>query len=174
MPDPDLSERKAFVERWVTMWDSPTAPTDAMAYYTEDAVIEDKAFDHTYRGHQELHEYFSRADQLFSDIRSVSLGVLVGPDHAVAQVHYSATIRQPFLCLPESSRGQRFSLYLMSLLEFAEDGRISRSVDAYDRTSVLQQLGVLPGDADWTASSGTPFSDGPSAGMSSRGPAPSG
>ncbi|MEV7598271.1 nuclear transport factor 2 family protein [Kitasatospora sp. NPDC089797] len=163
MTDVDPDERKAFVERWVTMWDSPTAPTDALAYYTEDAVIVDRAFDHTYRGHRELSEYFSRAGELFADIRSVSLGVLVGPGHAVAQVHYSATVREPFLCLPESSRGKRFSLHLMSLLEFAEDGRIARSVDAYDRTSVLQQLGVLPGDADWTASSGTPFT-GPNPG----------
>lgn len=164
MPDFDEAERKAFVERWITMWDSPTAPTDAMAYYTEDAVIEDKAFDHTYRGHQELHEYFSRAGQLFSDIRSVSLGVLVGPSHAVAQVHYSATVKEPFLCLPESSRGQRFSLYLMSLLQFAEDGRIARSVDAYDRTSVLQQLGVLPATVLDPTPSGTPFSGTPSSG----------
>ncbi|MBD0692768.1 nuclear transport factor 2 family protein [Streptomyces sp. CBMA123] len=158
MPDFDESERKAFVERWVTMWESPTAPADAMEYYTEDSVIEDKAFDHTYRGHQELHAYFSRAGELFSDIRSVSLGVLVGPSHAVAHVRYSATVREPFLCLPESSRGQRFSLYLMSLLEFAEDGRIARTVDAYDRTSVLQQLGVLPATPRTPAPSGTPFS----------------
>ncbi|MFE3504323.1 nuclear transport factor 2 family protein [Kitasatospora sp. NPDC059160] len=155
MPDFDPSERKAFVERWVTMWDSPTAPADAMEYYTEDAVIEDKAFDHTYRGHRELHEYFSRAGELFSDIRSVSQGVVVGPSHAVAHVHYSATVREPFLCLPESSRGKRFSLYLMSLLEFAEDGRIARSVDAYDRAGVLQQLGVLPDSAADSAAAPT-------------------
>ncbi|MCX4690404.1 nuclear transport factor 2 family protein [Kitasatospora purpeofusca] len=158
VPEFDESERKAFVERWVAMWESPTAPADAMAYYTEDAVIEDKAFGHTYRGHQELHEYFARAGALFSDIRSVSAGVLVGRSHAVAHVQYGATIREPFLCLPESSRGKSFSLYVMSQLEFAEDGRIVRSVDAYDRTAVLQQLGVLPAGVLPPAGVRTPFS----------------
>jgi steroid delta-isomerase-like uncharacterized protein len=157
VPEYDESERRAFVERWVAMWESPTAPSDAMAYYTEDAVIEDKAFGHTYRGHPELSEYFGRAAELFSDIRSVCTGVLVGPSHAVAHVQYGATIRQPFLCLPESTRGRRFSLYLMALLEFAPDGRIARGVDAYDRSSVLQQLGLLPADALQPADSATPF-----------------
>ncbi|MFD7412739.1 nuclear transport factor 2 family protein [Kitasatospora purpeofusca] len=158
VPQFDESERKAFVERWVAMWESPTAPADAMAYYTEDAVIEDKAFGHTYRGHRELHEYFARAGELFADIRSVSVGVLVGRSHAVAHVQYGATIREPFLCLPESSRGKGFSLYVMSQLEFAEDGRIVRSVDAYDRTAVLQQLGVLPAGLLAPAEVRTPFS----------------
>ncbi|MER5639853.1 nuclear transport factor 2 family protein [Kitasatospora sp. NPDC002227] len=157
MPGFDEHERRAFVERWVAMWESPTAPGDAMAYYTEDAVIEDKAFGHTYRGHAELQEYFSRAGELFADIRSVCTGVQLGPSHAVAHVRYGATIRQPFLCLPESARGKRFSLDLMALLEFAEDGRIARGVDAYDRACVLQQLGLLPDTALQPADSATPF-----------------
>ncbi|MFI5530144.1 nuclear transport factor 2 family protein [Kitasatospora sp. NPDC051853] len=159
----DEGERKAFVERWVVMWNSPTAPSDAMAYYTEDAVIEDKAFGHSYRGHRELNEYFRRAGDLFADIHAVPLDVLVGPAHALAHVQYTATLREPFLCLPESSRGKRFSLYVMSLLEFAEDGRIARGVDAYDRTSVLQQLGALPATLV-PDTSGTPFADTASAG----------
>ncbi len=128
------------------------------AYYTEDAVVDDKAFGHTCRGHRELHEYFTRAGALFSGIRSVSAGVLVGRSHAVAHVQYGATIREPFLCLSESSRGKSFSLYVMSQLEFAEDGRIVRSVDAYDRTAVLQQLGVLPAGVLPPAEVRTPFS----------------
>jgi steroid delta-isomerase-like uncharacterized protein len=157
VPEFDADERKAFVERWVSMWESPTAPTDALAYYTEDAVIVDTAFGHTYRGHQELGEYFGRAAELFADIRSVCTGVLVGPSHAVAHVRYGATVRRPFLCLPESAKGQTFSLYLMALLEFAEDGRISRGTDAYDRTGVLQQLGLLPDTALQPPAAATPF-----------------
>ncbi|MFJ8045751.1 nuclear transport factor 2 family protein [Kitasatospora sp. NPDC096147] len=152
----DEAERRAFVERWVVMWNSPTAPEDAMAYYTEDAVIEDKAFGHSYRGHRELNEYFRRAGDLFADIDAAPAGVLVGPTHALAHVQYSATVKEPFLCLPESSRGKRFTLYVMSLLEFAEDGRIARGVDAFDRLAVLQQLGVLPGTLE-PESFGTPF-----------------
>ncbi|MEV7279282.1 nuclear transport factor 2 family protein [Streptomyces sp. NPDC093111] len=161
MSEFDENERREFVERWVGMWESPTAADDAMAYYTEDAEIVDKAFGHTYRGHHELRQYFSNAMELFANIRSVCTGVLVGRTHAVAHVRYTATIRKPFLCLPESARGREFSLYLMALLEFAEDGRITRGVDAYDRAAVLQQLGLLPETALQPATHATPFSGGP-------------
>ncbi|MEU6979053.1 MULTISPECIES: ester cyclase [unclassified Streptomyces] len=140
----DENERRDFVDRWVAVWNTPTGSRDALQFYTEDGEIVDKAIDHTYRGHEELYEYFSYADQILCDFDVSSEQVLIGPSHAVAHLRFETTIKEPFLCLPESSRGKRISLYMMSLLEFADDGRIVRGTDVYDRVPVLQQLGVLP------------------------------
>ncbi|BAU86418.1 hypothetical protein SLA_5545 [Streptomyces laurentii] len=144
MPPFDEDERKSFMERWVAVWNTPTLSTDSLAFYTEDAVLVDKAFDRTYRGHQELYASFRATEEVLADIRVTCHDLLIGPAHAVAQLRYDATVREPFACLPESSRGKAFSLSLMCLVEFAEDGRIARGTDVYDRASVLQQLGVLP------------------------------
>ncbi|MFF8695096.1 ester cyclase [Streptomyces sp. NPDC015144] len=141
----DESERRDFVDRWVEVWNTSAGTRDSLAFYTEDAELVDRASNLTYRGHEELYAYFRYTEEILCDFHVSSQQVLVAPSHAVVHLRFEATIKKPFLCLPTTSRGKRISLYMMSLLEFAEDGRIARGTDVYDRASALRQLGVLPG-----------------------------
>ncbi|MFD5798038.1 nuclear transport factor 2 family protein [Streptomyces diastatochromogenes] len=134
------SDMTARVQEWADSF-SPDGLDKFPGLYTEDAVVEDRSAKRTHRGRAEIRAW---AEDYLDAVPGASIElrrVQVAPEHAVAQWVWSGTLSGRLALLPPSAvSGASFTVEGVSILNFTEDGLISREESYWNLADFLQQI----------------------------------
>ncbi|MFC7385364.1 nuclear transport factor 2 family protein [Sphaerisporangium rhizosphaerae] len=113
--------------------------------YTEDAVLEDIALGRTFKGREELAEFMRVWVEACPDTRCEPGEVILDGDRAAVPWNGTGTLLGTFPHLPDTAvKGSRIDNRGLSVMEFADNGLISRQTDYYDTMAILRQIGLIP------------------------------
>jgi len=114
-----------------------------LSFFTDDIVYEDVAMGKVNRGKKELKDGISYTFVDFSDFKlEIKSSFIAGDRGAVEWVMSGAFVHSSVPGL--RATGKRFSVRGASIIEFRK-GKISRGSDYWDRATLDQQVGLMPG-----------------------------
>jgi uncharacterized protein (TIGR02246 family) len=115
------------------------------ALYTPDGIYEDVPSGSPARGREEIEAAAASYFEYQDEYQFVPTAFFLGDDWAMMELLLSAT---------DAESGIRVENVRVATVFELQDGLIRRSSDYYDGLTVMEQLGLLPGDA--AAAAGTP------------------
>jgi steroid delta-isomerase-like uncharacterized protein len=129
---------------WAAAWTSHDAD-QLLALYTEDAVYEEKPTNTVARGHDEIRTFFDGSHAIFSDIEVTPVTGFQAEGWATLEGTFAGRYAGQLPGLPPGA-GQPFAVPFAAIMEL-EGGKIWRSADYFDLSSVLAQISAPAEDA---------------------------
>jgi steroid delta-isomerase-like uncharacterized protein len=126
----------AIAEKWIAAWNSHN-PDKMLPVFTDDVFYEDVAFGEVSHGSAEFRKFAASEFEGVPDLELKLLRAHVNGGHGTIEWMFSGTDKGVF------KTGKKFSVRGVSVID-VRDGRISRSLDFYDSSTIMRQVGVLP------------------------------
>jgi steroid delta-isomerase-like uncharacterized protein len=126
----------ALAEKWIAAWNSHS-PDKMLPLFTEDVVYEDVAFGEVSHGSAELRKFAAAEFEGVPDLELKLLRSSIHNSHGTIEWTFTGTDKGVF------KTGKKFSVRGVSVID-VRDGKISRSLDFYDVSTIMRQVGVLP------------------------------
>ena len=112
-----------------------------LAIFTDDLVYEDNPLARTFHGKEELRAFAQSFFNAFPDLKSVITSAIVSGDRGAAEWRLTGTHFGDLPGMPASNK--QMDLHGMSIYYF-EGNKIKRTVDYWDLSTMLKQLGFMP------------------------------
>ncbi|MFI9202972.1 ester cyclase [Streptomyces sp. NPDC053048] len=138
----DAGERNAFLEEWAKSLSTGEA-TAPLRFYADDALVEDMAMKKSSRGPQELKALLQRLYDAAPDTRIVVRRCLTAPTHGVVHWTWTGTLSGKLYGFTMSAPEPSFSVEGVTVVEFADDGRIASEADYWNAADLLHQVGAV-------------------------------
>ena len=130
-------------KEYYSAWNSHDAEKIA-SFFTADCVHEDVAVGAVFRGKNELKTGISPLFAAFPDFKLELKSILRDASRLAHERVISGTQAGALSGLGIPTTGKSFSIRGASITEL-RDGKISRNTDYWNLTTMLQQLGAMPG-----------------------------
>ena len=130
--DPDAGVAEKFIAAW-----NSHDPEKMLALFTDDAFYEDVAFGEVSHGKVELKKFAAEEFEGVPDLELKLVRASVHNGHGTVEWTFSGTDKGVY------KTGKKFTVRGVSVID-VRDGKISRSLDFYDLSTVMRQVGVLP------------------------------
>jgi steroid delta-isomerase-like uncharacterized protein len=130
---------KSIVENWARYWSTPEASEQFVAFFTDDCIYEDVAFEHIMNGKSELAQFYRQGRIAFPDFKLELQSVIDADGRVAAQWLMTGTQMGDLPGVPPTQR--KITGRGVSVFELKGD-KIKNCQDYYNLTALLKQLGV--------------------------------
>jgi len=130
------SQNDAIVDKFVAAWNSHS-PDKMLPVFTDDVVYEDVAFGEVSHGQAELRKFAVEEFEGVPDLELKLVRASINNGHGTIEWTFTGTDKGVY------KTGKKFTVRGVSVVD-VRDGKISRSLDFYDASTIMRQVGVLP------------------------------
>jgi steroid delta-isomerase-like uncharacterized protein len=132
---------KKLIDDLFSAWNSHDV-NKTLSLHTDDCVYENWARESVRHGKKELSAYLNSGFVDIPDYKAELKSVFCGDDWAVAEYVFSGTNAHSMAGIPAT--GKTFSIRCATVFQL-HNGKISRTSDYYNMMTLLQQVGLMPG-----------------------------
>lgn len=129
-------QNDAIVDKFVAAWNSHS-PDKMLPVFTDDVVYEDVAFGEVSHGQAELRKFAVEEFEGVPDLELKLVRASINNGHGTIEWTFTGTDKGVY------KTGKKFTVRGVSVVD-VRDGKISRSLDYYDASTIMRQVGVLP------------------------------
>ncbi|MBI3474687.1 MAG: nuclear transport factor 2 family protein [Acidobacteria bacterium] len=127
---------KAIPAKFIAAWNSHD-PAKMLAIFTDDVYYEDVAFGEISHGKAELSKFAASEYDGVPDLELKLVRASIDDGHGTIEWTFTGTDKAVY------KTGKKFTVRGVSVVD-VRGGKISRSLDYYDISTVMRQVGLLP------------------------------
>jgi len=130
------AQDNAVAEKFIAAWNSHDADK-MLAVFTDDVMYEDVTFGEVSHGKAELRKFAASEYASIPDLELKLVRAEIHNGHGTIEWTFSGTDKDLY------KTGKKFTVRGVSVVD-VKKGKIARSLDFYDLSTVMRQVGLLP------------------------------